>query len=263
MSLSAAQLEARDGKLTASRVACLMTGDEAKILNLWRLMIGDPEAVEEDLSDVWPVQLGVCTEPLNLAWYARKMGPLFRQGEVVVHPTSDWAACTLDAWDPALIGPVEAKHVGGHEPLSRIIERYAPQLAWQMIVTGAGRSALTVIEGTNPPVVEIVDRDDAYAQELWGRACTFMECVWSLRPPVALEAVQAPVKAERIVDMAGSNSWASEAAVWLANREAKDLALGAEKALKGMVPADAARCHGFGVVISRNKAGSLSLREIK
>lgn len=128
--LTEAQLRARDGRLTASRVAALMTGDEAKILDLWREMVGDPAWTPEDLSGVWPVQLGIATEALNLEWYARKHGPLTRQGEVVIHPTADWAVCTLDGFDAALPGPVECKHVGGREPLERVLERYQPQLHW-------------------------------------------------------------------------------------------------------------------------------------
>lgn len=99
MALTAAQLTAREGKLTASRVACLMTGDEAKILDLWREMVGDPAHVPEDLNGVWAVRLGELTEPLNLEWYERRTGkPVTRRGEVVVHPIVTWAACTLDGW---------------------------------------------------------------------------------------------------------------------------------------------------------------------
>ena len=62
MALTQAQLAARDGKLTASRVACLMTGDAERIYALWLEMVGDPSFEPEDLSDVWPVQLGSVTE---------------------------------------------------------------------------------------------------------------------------------------------------------------------------------------------------------
>lgn len=264
MSLSAAQLSARDGRLTASRVGALMTGDAEKIMLLWQEMVGDPAFVPDDLSGVWPVQLGIATEPLNLSWYTRKTGrSLTRVGEIVIHPRADWAAATLDAWDAALPGPVEAKHVGGREPLATVIARYQPQIHWQMIVTEARQAAFTIIEGANEPVVENVALDDRYATELWSRAEAFMACVWSLTPPVALAAVEAPVKAERIIDMTGKNEWASEAVAWLENAPAKKLAEAAEKAIKAMVPSDAARVFGHGIVVSRDKAGRLALRESK
>lgn len=264
MGLTTAQLQSREGRLTASRVACLMTGDEAEIMSLWRELVGDPTFIPKDLSGIWPIQLGVATEALNLAWYERKTEhPLTRVGEVVLHPKADWAAATLDAWDDLLPGPVEAKHVGGREPTAVVIDRYHPQLTWQMLVTGAQQAAISIIEGANEPLIEVVPFDADYAAELWARAETFMACVWSLTPPIAQAAVTAPVKAERIVDMTGNNEFATHAVTWRENIAGKKAADAAEKALKALVPADAARCHGYGVVVSRDRANRLSLREMK
>src|SRR5690606_3259307 len=188
-------LAARDGKLTASAVACLMTGDADKILNLWRELTGDPSYVPDDLSDIWAVQLGSHTEPLNLDWYERRTGKtLSRRGDVVVHPKREWAACTLDAWDDALACPVECKHVGGFEKTPVVLERYAPQAHWQMIVTGAKQCVFSIIEGAREPIIETVSLDADYAAELWRRAEQFMECVFNLTPPVVAAPVAAPVK---------------------------------------------------------------------
>lgn len=261
--LSPTQLAARDGKLTASRIACLMTGDEAKILDLWRELTGDPSYVPEDLSGVWAVQLGSHTESLNLDWYERRTGkPLSRRGDVVIHPQYDWAACTLDAWDDDLNAPVECKHVGGFEKTGAILERYAPQAHWQMIVTGADKCIFSIIEGAREPIIEVVERDNEYAAELSRRAHAFMQCVWNLTPPVALPAVAAPVKPEKAYDFATNNQWCSEAVTWATCRQAaKDFAA-AERELKKLVPADAMRVTGGGIECKRDKAGRLSIREV-
>jgi hypothetical protein len=260
--LSPTQIAARDGKLTASAVACLMTGDADKIMNLWRELTGDPSYEREDLSGVWPVQLGSHTEPLNLDWYERRTGkPLSKRGDVIVHPQHDWAACTLDAWDDALACPVEAKHVGGFEKTAAILERYAPQAHWQMIVTGSKQCVFSIIEGAREPIIEVVPFDAEYAAELWQRAEQFMRCVFCLTPPVVLAPVAAPVKAEKLYDMTGKNEWAAEAVTWITTKQAAKDNKAAEKALKELVPADAAKCSGHGISISRNKAGSLSIRE--
>jgi predicted phage-related endonuclease len=262
--LSPAQIQARDGKLTASRVACLMTGDERKIMELWREMVGDPGFEPKDLSDVWAVQLGSHTEPLNLDWYERRTGKLLsRRGEVVIHCEHAWAACTLDAWDEDLCAPVEAKHVGGFEKTDAILARYAPQAHWQMIVTGAPKCIFSIIEGAREPIIEVVSRDDGYAAELWARACAFMLCVETLTPPVAIAPAAAPVKAEVSYVMTGNNQWGSEAVTWISTLQAAKDNAAADKALKAMVPPDAAKCTGHGITISRNKAGSLSIRELK
>lgn len=262
--LSPTQLQARDGKLTASRVACLMTGDAGKIMNLWRELVGDPEFVDEDLSGVWAVQLGSHTESLNLDWYERRTGkPLSRRGEVVVHPSNAWAACTLDGWDDQIGAPIECKHVGGFERTATILERYAPQAHWQMIVTGARHCLFSIIAGAQEPAIEMMEYDEAYGRELMERAASFMLCVHQLTPPVALPPVAAPVKAEKTYDMTGNNQWGSEAVTWQTTRQhAKDFAA-SEKAIKSLVPDDAIKCTGHGITVSRNKAGSLSIRELK
>lgn len=260
--LSPTQLAQRDGKLTASAVGCLMSGDSKKILNLWRELTGDPSYVPEDLSGIWAVQLGSHTEVLNLDWYERRTGkPLSKRGDVIVHPKIEWAACTLDAWDDDLLAPVECKHVGGFEPVETIIARYAPQGHWQMIVTGAKQCIFSIISGAREPVIEIVDYDESYAAELMMRAKLFMECVFDLRPPVVFEPVAPPAKAEKVYDYSTNNHWCSEAVIWQQTHQAaKDFAA-SEKALKQLVPADAMRVFGAGIEAKRDKANRLSIRE--
>ncbi len=257
--LTRAQLDARAGKLTASRIACLMTGDAEKIMRLYREMIG--EQPEEDLSDVWPVQLGAVTEALNLDWYERKGNPLSRRGEVVTHPIFPWAAATLDGWDTVLLCPVETKHVGGREPLEVVIDRYQPQMQWQMECTQAPQCALSVIMGANEPVIEYIPFDHAYTTEMIRRGAQFMDFVKRREPPVVLAPVAAPIDASKLYDMTGNNAWANSAAEWLANKPSARKADDAEKILKAAVPPDAKKCFGHGVQITRDKANRLSLRE--
>ena len=97
--LSPEQIKARAGRLTASRIGCLVTGNTQQIFDLWLEMTGDPRFTPEDVSQVWAVRLGECTEPLQLDWFEQKNGlKVSRRGEVAVHPDEPWAACTLDGW---------------------------------------------------------------------------------------------------------------------------------------------------------------------
>jgi predicted phage-related endonuclease len=260
--LTSQQIADRAGKLTASRVACLMTGDKVKVDQLYREMIGEGEP--DDLSHVWPVRLGEATEKINLEWYQRKHNPAsvsIRHGWVMVHPKHQHFAATLDGWDDTLHCPIECKHCGGREPLEVIIDRYQPQLQWQMYVTGAKQCALSVIMGANEPIVEYIDRDEDYIKEMVTRASSFMLCVQTKTPPVALDPVPAPTLGAKVYDMTGNNYWAHRAACWLEVHGKAAEEREYEKSLKVMVPDDAKKCHGHGVQITRDRAGRLSLRE--
>jgi predicted phage-related endonuclease len=254
-------LKPRNEYLGASDVGVLMTGSAQELLDLWRSKVGDPTYSAPDLTWVWPVQHGIATEEPNVRWFAHKHGPISRAGEQVFMPSLPWAGCTLDAWSDVHQCPVEVKAVGGHEASQVIIDRYQPQMQWQMTVTGSSKCAFSVIVAGREPVVDFIPCDPDYAAEQMRRAQMFWECVESMRPPLELPPVPAPVVPEKTYEMTGSNIWAAEASIWLENRIAARLAKDAEQNLKGMVPADAIVCHGHGVKISRNRVGHLSLRE--
>lgn len=262
MALTEEQMRLREGKLTASAIGALVSGDPGKVMNLWRQMVGDPAFEGRDWDRFWPARLGSITETLSLEWYGYTTGrPVKRCGEVVVHPQYDWAAATLDGFDDGLVGPVECKHVGGWEPRSAIIARYMAQVHWQMDVTGTKRAAMSIIEGAKEPAVEIVEWNADYSAELWRRAEAFMQSVWSLTPPIALPEVTVPVPAVREYDFTGRNEWAAHAGMWAENKAAAKAFDGAAKSLRSLIPADAARCFGHGVEATRDKANRITIKE--
>jgi len=238
MALNAAQIAKRAGKLTASRMACLMVGDAPKIVQLYNEFIG--EALPEDLSDVWPVRLGELTEPLNLEWFERKHNMrVSRQGEVINHPFLSWAACTLDGWVDEMGCALECKHCAGREPVETLLDRYFPQVQWICEVTGADQVAMSIILGASPPIVEFVPRDVDYAAEMIRRGKQFMDCVQRRIPPVVLEPAPLPVDATKVYDFSNDEKWMRYAAAWVQTIGAAETAKEAEKILKAHVPADA------------------------
>ena len=250
--LSPHQLKTREGRLTATRVACLMTGDTDAIMNLWRELIGDPSYMPPDLSGVWAVRLGAATEEVNVDWFARKYGPVSRRGEVVVgYEPWTWMAATLDGWSDTHQCPIEAKHVGGREPLEVVHARYMPQMTWQMLVTRSRKCAISVIMGAAEPLVDFIDLDDDYATELMTRASTFWLCVQSLTPPCAVPPVPPPVKPTVIYNFTGRNEWASAAAAWLETQAAAEEFAMATKNIKSLFPLDGVKAFGHGIVATR------------
>ena len=264
MALTEVQKLAREGKLTASRVACLMTGDKAKIMQVWRELCGDPSVEEENLDDVWAVQLGSTTEQLNLDWYERKTGKvLTRRGEVIQHPEYEWAAATLDGFDLSIPGPVETKHVGGFEKFDAIVQRYMPQCHWQMECTQTTQCILSVIQGARQPTLEVIAYDKEYANELMTRAIRFMEHVRNMTEPVVMDPVEVKnISRAKDYNFTGNNHWASYANDWLLHKSAAKKFKEAEEQLKEMVPDDAASCVGHGLIAKRDKALRISIRGI-
>jgi predicted phage-related endonuclease len=264
MALTDKQRELRKGHFTGSEANILMAGDPYKVMDLYKMHIGDPTYIEPDFSEVWPVRLGEVTEALNLEFAALKYGPVTRQGEVVCGLGSlDWTAATLDGWLEKHKCPIEAKCVNGRSALDDVIARYQPQLHWQMMVTKAKECALSVIIGGNEPIVEFVPINRQYARELWQRATAFWLCVKSKTPPVELPAVPPPPMAVKEYDKSADVDWCGTADRWLQAYGAAQTAKEAEKYLKSLVPLDAKICYGHGIVIVRNRAGALSLREAK
>jgi len=267
MALTAIQIAARTGKLGASDMNIVMGGDPLKIDKLWREKMGDK--IPDDLSDVWPVYRGSETEQMHLNWIERRgidggVIGISRRGDTVDHYQHDWAMCTLDGWVNELKCPIEVKWTNGNEPFDPVIrDRYFPQCQWQMEMTGAEQCALSVIMGAAEPVVDMIKRDADYAKQMLERGWTFIQHVRSRTPPVDLPMVPLPVDATRVVDMQGNNEWANQAGIWTDLRDSAAAYDDAAKILKALVPADAKRCFGHGVQITRNRLGHLSLREAK
>lgn len=275
--------EQRKGRLTASRVGVLMGGNKSKIALLYNEMVEEvwgekpyPDLVAEDLSDVWAVQLGVQTEPLNLRWYEKKTGRTLKRVGVVQHPEVEWAAATPDGLDLEIKAAIECKHVGGREPLATVHARYMPQVHWQIDCCrhlGIERAVFSVIEAAQAPKLDQVEYDAAYGAELWRRAREFWRCVETMTAPAGLDEpaaadtfLEAPVAAPPVTkeyDMDGNNEWADHAGAWLANIEAACKADVAESEIKKLMPKDAKRSFGYGVEIVRDRANRLKLKALE
>jgi predicted phage-related endonuclease len=253
MSLSPEALAERKLGIGGSDAAKICSGDW---YNLWLDKTGRSEP--EDLSANFAVQLGVVTEALNLDWYVLKGGTLAPRGGVYIHPEHSFMRCTLDGWDPTIPAVIEAKHVNGFSKLPDVVERYTPQVMHQMIVTEIPNGFLSIIIGTNEPVVVPVEYDAWWAEEYIGRCREFWAyVVEDKEPPGApsMEAPPPPIDKMRVVDMSTSNAWANHAANWLETYKSAAKCEAAKKELKALVEADVREAKGHGVIATRDKRG--------
>lgn len=257
LGLSTEQLALRKDALGGSDANTIMSGNEQRLLRLWKEKRG--EAEPEDLSDNLAVQMGSFSEPLNVAWFEKNTGLAVEVSDL---PPCDkgpaFMRCTLDGWIAEREAVFEAKHCGTRSTDAEIFARYVPQLTHNCICTGAKVAFLSAFKG-NGDWVEfeyLVDPD--YAARLIAAEEAFWECVRTGKPPCVEPAEPTP-KPVGVVeyDMAGSNAWANFAGEYLETKLAADRHESARKELKLLVPDDASKCFGAGIEIRRDKRGAL------
>lgn len=246
--------------------------DASKIVNgmwleLWLEKTGRAEP--EDLSWVLPVQIGIITEPLNIAFFEHATGhQVFGRGEVYVHPDYPFIGATLDGLTlidnkPAI---VQAKHVNPFAKIEEIEQRYYAQCSHEMLCTGASLEYLSVFLGTQKHEVVEIRRDREYTTRLLELEVEFWRYVENDEQPPQHDPMSVPVKPEtfRTVSFDGNNEWTSHAVDWLETLSAAKKNDKAAKALRGLIEPDVGTATGAGVEIKRARDGkALYLRELK
>lgn len=263
LGLSAEQLVLRKDALGGSDANTIMGGDEKKLLRLWREKRG--EAEPEDLSDILAVKMGSFTEPFNVAWFEKNTGLAV---EIMELPACDkgpaFMRCTLDGWIVARAAVFEAKHCGTRSTDAEIFARYVPQITHNCICTGSSVAFLSAFKGNGDWVMFEYDVDPDYAARLIAAEEAFWRCVKTGEPPCAVEPEPTP-KPVGVVeyDMAelGNNAWANFAGDYLETKLAADRHETARKELKALVPEDASKCFGHGIIIKKDKRGAMRFAE--
>lgn len=264
MALTAEQLKERLTRIGGSDAKRIVAGDWR---NLW--LEKTSRAEPEDLSWVLPVQIGIVTEPVNLAFFEHATGhSVFGQGEVYVHPDHPFIACTIDGL--TLIGRtpaiVQCKHVNAFAKIDEVEQNYYPQVSHEMLVTGASQAFLSVFVGTLKHEIVEIHRDRAYVARLLEMESEFWSYVETDTPPPILhqeEELAIPVKPSewKTVDFAGSNSWASAAADWLENKDQASKFDKASNNIKKLILADVGIAFGAGIIAKRSKNGAITIRK--
>ncbi len=238
----------------------IMGRDDAALLRLWHEKRGEVEP--PDLSGSLIVQLGVVTEPLNRQWFERNTQQTLRDVQRRIrHPVIHWMRATLDGVVAETGSVFEAKFM---LPWSFSEEAAAQkcmaQLQHNMWVTNAKEAALSIITGGGKWVEITIPADPLYQHLLLTAEKKFWRCVEIGEPPrlFGIEPPRARVEVVRIVDMAGSNSWAEFAALYRTTRQAYVEHERAKNELKCLLPEDAKEAFGHGVRARRSKSGAVS-----
>jgi len=238
----------------------IMGNDEAALIRLWREKRGELEP--KDLSGNLVVQLGIVTEPLNRHWFECNTGLALKEIQRWMrHPVIRWMAATLDGVIESTGAVFEAKFM---LPWSfseeSAAEKHMAQLQHNMWVANAKESALSIITGGGKWVEITVPADPLYQHLLLTAEKKFWRCVENGEPPrlFGVEPPRPRIEAVRIVDMAGSNSWAEFAALYCSTRQAYVEHERAKTELKSLLPEDAKEGFGHGVRARRSRSGAVS-----
>lgn len=263
--------EARRGGLGGSDANIICSGNNDRILALWQQKCGLAEP--DDLSKVLPVQMGVITEALNLAFLSEAIGQ-----EVYFDPATceslgsiehDFMRTNLDARtsDGAI---VEAKFTGKLCPIEDLYRDYYPQMQHNMAVTGAARCYLSAIFGAHARHdYLLIDRDEDYIDNLITAEADFWHCVQTQTLPAYIEAPvdipPTPYEKMRVRDMSEGNQsqeFLEAANVYINTKIASDAFLSSKKALFGLLEDDTRHLmHPLSpVTVTRTKGGQRRIK---
>jgi len=238
----------------------IMGQDEATLVQLWREKRGEIEP--EDLSGNLIVQLGVATEDLNRQWFERNTGRTLKDVQRRIrHPVLRWMGATLDGMVSETGAVFEAKFM---LPWSfseeGAVEKHMAQLQHNMWITNAKEAVLSIITGGGKWVGIEIPADSLYQHLLLTAEKKFWRCVESGEPPrlFGIEPPRPRIEALRMVDMAGSNSWAEFAALYRDTRQAYLEHERTKTELKTLLPENAREAFGHGVRARRSRSGAVS-----
>jgi predicted phage-related endonuclease len=249
----------------------IVEGDWLSVYNE-KLGITEPP----DLSDIFPVQLGSWTEPFHREWFAKRSGKKLIHDSLEVamarvHPEHSFMFGHIDAWIPEDKTFLEMKHTNAHSSFREKADYYMPQMAHYAAICGVNKCWFSMIPGNGEPIWGEIEITTDYMNALIEAERAFWWHVVEEIPPMAaptgvVASIDQLGKANKIdgmraYDFTNKNEFNSLATDWLANKSAASTFDKAVKELKTHVPADAAEVLGVNIIIKRDKAGRLSIKE--
>tara|TARA_Y100001973_G_C5193922_1_gene332867 strand:+ start:271 stop:1104 length:834 start_codon:yes stop_codon:yes gene_type:complete len=227
----------------------------------------------EDLSWNLPVQIGLHTETVNKMFFEKETGietldPIYTESRVQNMKEFMYASYDLVGREEDTI--VELKHTNSNNTLDNCISTYMPQVQHYLMVSEYKYAYLSVIFGNQRHEVCKIDADKDYQKKLYDIEKSFWSYVTKDKEPEKLDTSELPKLAGKIKinDMTtidfnetGNNEFLSHASRWEDTKSVADEHKALGSILKGFVPDDCRRATGGNVLISRTKAGYLTIKQ--
>ena len=274
-------LSARKKKLGGSEINIIASGNKEKIHNLFLEKTDQREP--DDLTLIWPVIMGHITETVNLEWTEHYLQTTINMRQQVIegkkHP---FMRCTLDGVIENYknkIAVIDAKFTLGRpvkdeawgDVIPRLIRYYAPQLHWnayllqEYLDKPVEYGLLSFIRGGDKPILEEMQIDTEYQEELIELGKYFMNCV-----DLGFEPDEIPTTTDFVpqadlvpVDMESDDRWRSFALQIIQTAGANKIFKESSDKIKKLVPPNASEATGHGVKIKVQRNGSKRLEICK
>ena len=237
---------------------------------LWLVKTGREQP--EDLSHVFPVQLGNFTENFHMDWIDRKaLVPSIGKRQAQFHEIINGVPYqgTVDAITGGEEAIIEVKHVSGRlGNLQAYAEYYMPQMQLYMRLSKIPRCFFSVIMGNQEPQVMMIRANTAAQEEVLYLCQKFWWFVENDKPIEDTDTVTfdkidwSQVNMDDLVayDFSSKNSWMAETYNYIQHEESAKEFDRAKKALREMIPDDARQVTGGGVTATRARNGSVRFK---
>lgn len=274
-------LSARKKKLGGSEINIIASGNKEKIHNLFLEKTDQREP--DDLTLIWPVIMGHITETVNLEWTEHYLQTTINMRQQVIEGKKNpFMRCTLDGVIENYknkIAVIDAKFTLGRpvkdeawgDVIPRLIRYYAPQLHWnayllqEYLDKPVEYGLLSFIRGGDKPILEEMQIDTAYQEELIELGKYFMNCV-----DLGFEPDEIPTTTDFVpqadlvpVDMEKDERWRSFALQIIQTAGANKIFKESSDKIKKLVPPNASEATGHGVKIKVQRNGSKRLEICK
>jgi len=174
--------------------------DATKLYNgewhsLWLEKTGDAEPV--DLSDVLPVQMGVHTEPFNIAWFEKQYGlKVSNRQETFFHKDYPYLYAHVDGlilpetqsnYNPDLNNDegalLECKHTNAFTNSKKQVDKYKAQIQHYLMVTGYPKLYFSAFYGNMKYEALEITADTEFQEQLLNAEVLFWHFVTTKKEP--------------------------------------------------------------------------------
>jgi hypothetical protein len=258
----------RTGFLGGSDMSLILNGDW---LYLWEVKTGREKS--DDLSDVFPVQLGIATEEWHIDQVGKELDtlivPAHRQVMYRVAPPEYGAIPLKGTLDATIMSPkqelwgIEVKHTNERATMASQLERYMPQLQFYMYVSGVKKMWLSCIFGNRDRQMCSVNPDSEFQHTMLSAAEEFWGYVTSdQRPDSGMQPIPTSLDNVAINDMvarcaSNDNQFGDSAMTYLETKDAHKAHETCKKQLKGMIAHNERELYNDVLALRRAANGSI------